>query len=249
MPADQLAGTLARDDPGADRPGVQAHVQAGIDAVAGPAVMAPCAWMPSPARMAPRRGCPRRRSCPTGGQVLAAIDGRAGWMPQPALSALAAMTEPPALRPWPQAMASSQATSWPACRWPPTVILPPARTSHLARALPAVQCVGRLDAPFGADVAARAQQAGAGDLGARLDVLAGDHRFAGADAAARDDAASGAHHGIHIDALRTSIVPANTTALASISSSRSTASVGPNWSSSQQASPTRPSATRASSTA
>ena len=39
--------------------------------------------------------------------------------------------------------------------------------------------------------------------------------------------------------LRTSIVPANTTALASISSSRSTASVGPNWSSSQQASPTR----------
>ena len=49
--------------------------------------------------------------------------------------------------------------------------------------------------------------------------------------------------------MRTSKVPANTMALASTASSLSTASVGPNWSSSQQASLTRPSATSASSTA
>lgn len=171
-------------------------------------------------------------------------------MPQPALSALAAMTEPPALRPWPQAMASSQATSWPACRWPPTVILPPARTSHLARALPAQSSVSAVSMPHSALMSPPARSRPA------LAIWAPDWMFSPAitDSPARMPPPAMMPRPARttestLMPLRTSIVPANTTALASISSSRSTASVGPNWSSSQQASPTRPSATRASSTA
>ena len=210
----------------------------------GPAVMAPCAWMPAPGALGAdvlagdhanrRPGARRNRRT-----------RRLGC--KPALSALACDREPPA-GPGREAMASSQATSGPRADGLPTVILPPARIPFGARVAGTVQCVGRLDAPFGADVAARAQRAGAGDLGARLDVLAGDHRFAGADPPpammprpARTTESTlmpahldraGEHHRAGVDLV-----------------SRSTASVGPNWSSSQQASPTRPSATRASSTA